>query len=315
VLALSRVSRHRWRRLGWLRRWLITSRAGMLSATAASALFGGLLALPWTPGEGLRMLLVTAALMLAHATGNLLADAAGWLRSGRQRNARLGLHPLARGLMGPGAFLLMLVATGALALLLGMAVCRQTGAAACWLAGVGALLVLLYTWPLKRLGLGEAVVFLVWGPLMAGGTYWMLSGDWGDDIALQTSVFGLGAAVVVFAKHTDQRRDDAARGIRTLPVLLGPVWAPRCLAALAVGQVGAGLSWATVTGNWGYLLLLTSLPSLTALLVACLRRRPAVRPRRFPADLWPWWYTMAGSRFARASSLALLAAALLHGIG
>lgn len=302
--------------MGWLRRWLITSRAAVLPLTLGSSLFGGLLALPWTPEEGVRLMLVTTALVFAHATSNLVNDGVDWLLgvdgAGYFR-VRYGMHPLAQGLMSPLSFAVMLLVTGSVAVVLGLAVCRQAGASAYWLAGAGAVLLLFYTWPLKRLGLGEVAVFLVWGPLMAGGTYWVVSGDWGAEIAALTAIFGLGATVVVFGKHTDKRRDDAARGIRTLPVLLGPFWAPRFLAALAIGQVAAGLSWAWLTGSWTYLLLLVSLPSLGSLVLICLRRRPTARPKRYPAHLWPLWYTAAAFRFARATGLSLVVAALLQG--
>jgi len=314
---VPRVSPQVWRRLGWLRRWLITLRAPVLPLTVFAALFGGLLALPWTLAEFSRLTLVTVALVLAHATSNLLNDAVDWLagvdRDGYFR-VRYGAHPLAQGLVSPLAFLSLLLVMGIAALLLAVWVCMMAGGAAWWLAGAGAFLMLFYTWPLKRLGLGEPAVFLVWGPLMVGGGYWVVSGGWGFEIAVLSSVFGLGATVVVFAKHTDKRSDDEARRIRTLPVLLGPRWAPRVLAGLAVAQMAAGFGWAWFSGQWAYLALLAAAPALRSLVRVCIRPRPTARPAGYPANLWPLWYTVAAFRFAGASSAALVGAALLQGI-
>lgn len=314
---VPRVSPQDWRRLGRLRRWLITLRASVLPLTLFAALFGGLLALPWTVAEAWRLVLVTSALVLAHATSNLLNDGVDWL-AGVDRDSyfriRYGTHPLAQGLMSLRAFLSLLLVMGTAALLLAAWVCWMTGGVAWWLAGAGAFLMLFYTWPLKRLGLGEPAVFLVWGPLMVGGGYWVVSGDWGHDIAVLAGVFGLGATVVVFAKHTDKRSDDAARRIRTLPVLLGPRWSPRVLAGLAVTQLAAGVGWALLSGQWPYLVILAAAPALVGLVRVCSRPRPAARPEAFPANLWPLWYTVAAFRFAGASSAALVAAALLKGI-
>ncbi len=314
---VPRVPRGVWRRMGWLRRWLIASRAAVLPLTLLSALFGGLLAAPWTPREGLLLLLCTAGLLLAHAASNLLNDHMDW-RLGLDRDSyfrvRYGTHPLAQGLIRPITHLLALLAVGSLALWLGWEIAGRTGTPTYWLAGAGALLMLFYTWPLKRLGLGEVVVLLVWGPLMVGGVYWVLTGDWGLDIAAISVIFGLGPTVVVFGKHTDKRRDDAARGVRTLPVLLGPLWAPRVTAALAATQVAGGLGWAWTGGRWSYLLLLAAAPALWRCVRTCLRRRPARRPRGYPSHLWPLWYTVAGFRFARASGAALVAAALLDAL-
>jgi 1,4-dihydroxy-2-naphthoate octaprenyltransferase len=227
---------------------------------------------------------------------------------------RYGAHPLAQGLMHPVTHVVVLTATGTGALLLGLVVCRIAGSPAYWLAGVGALLLTFYTWPLKRLALGEAAVFLVWGPLMVGGVYWVVSADWGPEIAVLSAVFGLGPTVVVLGKHADKRRDDAARGIRTLPVILGPSWGPRLMAAVAVAQMASGLGWAWLTASWTYLVLVAALPALLSLVWMCLRRRPTARPKGYPANLWPLWYTAAGFRFARAASAALAAGALLDGL-
>jgi 1,4-dihydroxy-2-naphthoate octaprenyltransferase len=313
---VPRVSAQTWRRLGWLRRYLIATRAAVLPLTLFACLFGGLLALPWTPAEGGRLTLVSIALVLAHATSNLLNDQVDWVlgldRDGYFR-VRYGAHPLAQGLMHPVSHVSMLVVTGACALGFGLVVCRTAGAPAYWLAGAGALLLLLYTWPLKRLALGGLAVFLVWGPLMVGGVYWVVSGDWGPEIGVLSILFGLGPAVVALGKHADKRRDDLARGIRTLPVLLGPVWGPRVIAVVALGQFAGGLGWAWATASWTYLLLLAALPALLSLVSVCLRQRPTARPKGYPARLWPLWYTAAGFRFARATGAALVVAALLHG--
>ena len=303
--------------MGWLRRYLITARAMVLPLTLLSCLFGGLLALPWTPAEGWRLALATTALVLAHAASNLLNDQVDWVLGvdgdGYFR-LRYGAHPLAQGLMHPLTHVSFLVITLAGAVLVGLAVCRIAGTPAYWLAGAGTLVLVLYTWPLKRLGLGEAAVFLVWGPMMVGGVYWVVSGDWGPEILVLSAVFGLGPAVVVLGKHADKRRDDAARGIRTLPVVLGPAWGPRLTAAVALGQVLGGVAWMWFTASWTYLLLLAALPALWRLVRVCLRPRPTARPKGYPVHVWPLWYAAAAFRFARAAGAALTAAALLDGL-
>lgn len=317
VRDIPRVSPGAWRRMGWLRRYLITSRAAVLPLTLFSCLFGGLLALPWTPTEGGRLVLVALGLVLAHATSNLLNDQVDWwvgLDRDNYFRTRYGTHPLAHGLMTPWSHGLVTLLTGGLALWVALVVCRDAGTPAYWLTGIGAALMLFYTWPLKRLGLGEVAVFLVWGPLMAGGSYWVVSRDWGPEIAVLSAIFGLGPTVVVFAKHTDKRRDDAARRVRTLPVVLGPRWAPRVTALLALAQVAGGVLWAWLTASWAYLLLLAALPALVRFVAVCFRARPAARPKAYPVNLWPLWYTVAGFRFARASGAALAAGALVQGV-
>ncbi len=317
VRSMPRVSADAWQRLGWASRYLITVRAAVLPLTLHACLLGGLLALPWTLEEAGRLLLVTAGLTLAHATSNLLNDAVDWwtgLDADGYFRVRYGAHPLAQGLMRPLTHTVLLILTGSAAVALGIVVCRIAGAPAWWLAASGALVLLFYTWPLKRVGLGEPAVLLVWGPLMVGGTCWVVNGTWNGNIAVLSLLAGLGPTVVVFAKHADKRHDDAARGVRTLPVMLGPLWGPRAIALLALMQLAGVLAWALIEARWFYLIILAALPAAVLLVRVCLSPRPVSRPPGFPAEVWPLWYAAAGFRFARLSGGALMLGALLQGL-
>ena len=44
------------------------------------------------------------------------------------------------------------------------------------LFALGAIVLLAYTYPFKYWGLGEFAIFLIWGPIMIGGVYFVLSG-------------------------------------------------------------------------------------------------------------------------------------------
>lgn len=317
LLDVPDVSPTAWRRAGWTLRWLVAARASVLPLTLSAALFGGLLALPWSPAEVGRLALVTLALLLAHATNNLLNDHVDYrmgLDQGNYFRARYGTHPLAGGLMSRRAHALMILVTGALALLLALALMRMLGGSAYWLAGAGAFFVLFYTYPLKRWALGEVAVFVVWGPLMVGGTYWAVSADWGAEILLLSIMYGLGPTVVIFAKHADKRSDDARRGVRTLPVVLGARWSGLVIAMLAMGQLALALAWSVNEHAWSYLLVLGALPSLASCLVRAGRGRPQRRPDGYPANLWPLWYTVPAFQFARSSGLLLVLAALVDGL-
>jgi len=303
------VTAAQWHRLGPLVRWLIASRASVLAMTLFASLFGGLLALPWTLTEFGRLVVVTAALLLAHATNNLLNDHVDY-RLGLDRDnyfrARYGAQPLALGLMDLAAHRRMLLATGALALLLALGIVVWIGGPAWWLAGLGALLLLFYTWPLKHLALGEIAVLVVWGPLMVAGTCRMVAGSWSAEALWLAMLFGIGPTVVILAKHADKRGDDQERGVRTLPVVLGPAFAQWSWALLAVLQVVGSVVVALAADRPGMLLMLGAVPAL----VRCVRLaggpRPAQAPAEYPANVWPLWYTAAAFRFARLGGLLLV---------
>ena len=118
------------------------------------------------------------------------------------------------------------------------------------LMAVGALLVLFYTWPLKYIGLGEPAVLAAWGPLMVGGCFYVIAGSWDWQVALLGTIYALGPTSVLFGKHIDKAGPDAAKGVRTLPVLLGPrqarIWVLAMLALqylLVAGPVDPAGNW------------------------------------------------------------------------
>src|SRR5437588_266000 len=72
---------------------------------------------------------------------------------------------------------------------------------------------------LKHHGLGEPGVFLVWGPLMTGGTYFVTAGSIPGWVWLASLPYALSVTTVLIGKHIDKYEQDGARGIHTLPVL------------------------------------------------------------------------------------------------
>lgn len=308
------VAREDWPRLGPAVRWLIASRAAVLAMTLFASLFGGLLALPWTLEEFARLALVSLALLVAHATNNLLNDHVDY-RLGLDRDnyfrSRYGAHPLSQGLMDVAAHRRLVALSGSVALALALVIVLWIGGPAWWLAVAGGLLLLFYTWPLKHFALGELAVFLVWGPLMVAGTFRMVAGYGSGEVLALAALFGLGPTVVIFAKHTDKRADDLERGIRTLPVLLGDPVARWTWVSLGALQIAAAILMAWTAGRPGLLLLVGALPALIGCLRLAASPRPESRPPGYPEHVWPLWYTAAAFRFARLSGLLLALAVLL----
>ena len=102
----------------------------------------------------------------------------------------------------------------------------------------GFVLSVAYTAPplrLKKHGLGEPDVFVVWGPLMVCGTYYSAVGTVGWDIVLASLPYGLLCTTVLMGKHIDKIPFDQPLGIRTLPVILGAERARVATLAMMVG--------------------------------------------------------------------------------
>jgi 1,4-dihydroxy-2-naphthoate octaprenyltransferase len=151
--------------------------------------------------------------------------------------------------------------------------------------------VLFYTWPLKYIGMGEVAVILVWGPLMVGGGYYVITGHVSSDVVLASLPVALAATTVLFGKHIDKLDADAAKGIRTMPVLLGERNARYATIGMLTVQyvlVGA-LVW---TGYFSWLLLavLGALQWYVRALRVYRHPRPAAPPPEYPPNIWPLWY-------------------------
>jgi 1,4-dihydroxy-2-naphthoate octaprenyltransferase len=296
-------------------RWLIASRASVLPLTIFAVLFAGALAQPRGLVEWTLFSATLVALVLAHATNNLLndlVDDATGLDTDNYFRIRYGTQVLAAGLVSRAQFARYLAFTGTAALGLGTAICFYRGATTMVFAGLGAFFLLFYTHPLKRLALGELAVFLTWGPLMAGGVVAAVTGSVTADAIWAGALYGLGPTVVIFAKHTDKATDDQARGVVTLPVLLGARGARLGIGALAVIQMLAAVGIAYAFGLYGVLATLCALPQLVALLRIVRAERPTEPPSSTAG--WPLWFTVYGFQYARAAGAWLTVGVLAQAI-
>lgn len=92
-----------------------------------------------------------------------------------------------------------------------------------------------YTAPPAKLayrGLGEPVIFLLFGPLAGLGTYYVQTGTFAPAAGILASVVGLLDTAILYLHHFPQREADAKHGKRTPPVRLGPEGAARLVPTL-----------------------------------------------------------------------------------
>ena len=155
-------------------------------------------------------------------------------------------------------------------------------------------------------------MLLVWGPLMVGGTYFVVSGAWSNEVAWLSLVFALGPTTVLFGKHIDKLGADRAKGVHTLPVLLGEKRARGTTAALLLAQYALTLALVlTQTFGWPLLLVFASVPALQKTLRALRTSKPESRPPAYSATLWPLWFSAACFRHTRQFTPLFLAGVLL----
>jgi 1,4-dihydroxy-2-naphthoate octaprenyltransferase len=184
----------------------------------------------------------------------------------------------------------------------------------------GVVLNVAYTAPplrLKKRGLGELDVFLVWGPLMIAGTVYAAIGSVPWQVWPASVPYGLLCTAVLMAKHIDKMPWDEKAGVRTLPVILGEPRARMLTRALMVGfYVAVALCVVLSVLPWPALAAFGALPLLLRALKALRHPRPAEPPRAFP--VWPLWFAafvFTHTRRAGALLVAGLAVAAIFSIG
>lgn len=318
---IPRISKDEWNHLDLISKWLISTRAAVLIMTFISAAIAGILAYQHGKFNVGLWLLLAVGLILSHATNNLFNDFTDYIKGVDKDNyfrAQYGPQPLEHGLMTKKQLLTYAIVTGLLALAAGAVLVYVRGGLTLILLGLGAFFVLFYTYPLKYIALGEVAVLIVWGPLMIGGGYYVITGAWDWNVILASLPYALGVTTVIFGKHIDKYQVDKDKGIHTLPVLLGER-AARTLVVLMTGAQYLMVLYLVIIGFFTPVLLVVflALPVFFNVFLAMYRHpKPSERPDEYPADAWPLWFVATAfahnRRFGLLFLLGLLADALLR---
>lgn len=291
---IPEVSKPEWDRLDVISRWLISTRAAVLVMTFISAALAGLFA--WRDGgfSFLPWLALTFGLILAHASNNIFNDYTDFVRGVDKDNYYrniYGAQPVASGLMTKRQHLTYFGVTVLIALALGLYLAFYTGfSLTTWiLIALGAFFLLFYTWPLKGMALGEVAVLIVWGPLMIGGGYYVLTQQWSWNVVLASLPYVLGVTTVIFGKHIDKLDMDRAKGIHTLPVVIGEKASRYAVLAMMIAPYLFTFYLIAVKFFTPVMLIvLLALPSFLKIYPVFLSPKPAARPEG--ARGWPLYF-------------------------
>lgn len=310
-----------WDVLDVVSKWLIATRSAVTLVTVYSCVIAGLLA--WRDGgfAWLPWLVVTFGLFIAHGTNNLLNDYTDFNRGVDSDNyfrTQYGVHPLVQGFWTNRQQLTWFFVSGALATLAGMYALVHTNFHPITIALFvgGAAVLLSYTYPLKYWGLGELAIFLIWGPVIVGAVYFVVTGTWNWNVALAGVPYGLGVASINVGKHLDKRDDDLQKGVGTFPVRAGE------RLARTADQVALVLIYAVVT----YLVFIPRYFTPVVLIVwfafrhalSAIRLLSKARPAAPPPGygFWPTWFSAVtffhNRKFGGLLILGLILDALLH---
>jgi 1,4-dihydroxy-2-naphthoate polyprenyltransferase len=299
LTVIPEVTREEWDKLDIVSKWLIATRAAVLVMTFLSAVLAGLFALH--DGQSvnpLEWLILTLGLIMSHAANNIFNDYTDFMRGVDKDNyfrTQYGPQPLANGLMTKRQHLTYFAITGAIAVACGLFLVFSNGNdPIIWLLlGLGVIFVLFYTWPMKSMALGEIAVLLVWGPLMIGGGYYVLTGKWIWNVIWASLPYVLGVTTVIFGKHIDKRDIDKSKKIYTLPVVIGEKVSRYAVLAMMILSYLIVIALIIIRYFTPVMLItLVALPKFLQIYPQFLKPKPATRPEGFPEGQggWPLYF-------------------------
>ena len=317
-----------WEDLDILSKWFIATRSAVGTITLYSGLIGGLLA--WQhlyvlgqPFPFLTWLILTVGLFIAHGTNNLINDYTDYTRGIDKDNyfrTQYGVHPLAQGFWDRRTHLLWFAVSGILAAAAGVYALIYTkfDPIVLTLFLTGALILLFYTYPLKYLGIGEISIFIIWGPLMIGGVYYVLTGVWDWMVILASLPIGLNVVTINLGKHTDKLREDKGKKVRTLPVLVGERSARNITMAAIILSYMISLYLIFVPHFFTPIMLLifAAIKPAQVAIRRLSKPRPTEPPPGYP--IWPRWFSTVcfvhNRKFSNYFVLALVLETLIRTI-
>lgn len=286
--------------LDTITRTLLIIRACVFQMTITSGLIGGLLAAAdvraqGLPFNGLPFVLALIGLVIAHAVNNMVNDyfdTEGGVDTEDYTRAMYAPHPILSGMITKAGLRNTILAANAIDVVIGIVLTVMVGWPVVIFAALGLLISVFYVAPpirLKHHGLGEPGVFIVWGPLMIGGAYFVSAGFIRPETFLACIPYALVVSTVLIGKHIDKIDQDKAKHIHTLPVLMGARAALTLNKLLMISfyVITAILILTKIVGPW-VALVVFALPRLVSVLKIYSQPKPEKAPEGYV--VWPLWF-------------------------
>lgn len=302
-------------------KWLIVTRAAVFTMTATSGIIGGLLAIG-TAGAAVNywyLVLSVIGLVIAHAANNMINDyfdLEGGVDTDEYVRALYAPHPILSGWLTKAQLrnAILLMQAFDLAILIVLVLARGPWVAA--FAFGGLFISVFYVAPpikLKHHGLGEPGVFIVWGPLMIAGTYFVATGALPGWVWVDSLPYAILVTTVLFGKHIDKISADTLKGIRTLPVILGETRARWVAQALMIAFYPIVIGSALIGWVGPFVLLsILGIPVLLQVLKQFSVPRPESPPQSYVG--WPLWFVGGAFIHTRRAGALLIVGLLLNAI-
>ena len=156
------------------------------------------------------LVLAVVGLVVAHAANNMINDyfdLEGGVDTDEYVRAQYAPHPILSGWVTKRQLAAAILLANAIDLAIMLFLAAQRGPLVIAFALGGLFVSVFYVAPpirLKHIGLGEPGVFIVWGPLMVGGTFFVATGQLPGWVWLASLPYAILVTTVLFGKHIDK---------------------------------------------------------------------------------------------------------------
>jgi 1,4-dihydroxy-2-naphthoate polyprenyltransferase len=206
------------------RAWLLAARPKTLTAALAPVVAGTGLAVFHGVAAALPALAALVGAGLIQIGTNLANDYYDFIRGG-DTDARVGpVRVTQAGILAPEQVRRGMIVVLSLAMLVGTYLAWIGGWPIVWIGLASVACAVLYTggpFPLAYHGLGDVFVFVFFGLVAVGGTYYVQGGAWPVDALLAGVGLGAVSTAILVVNNLRDLGTDAEAGKRTLAVRIG----------------------------------------------------------------------------------------------
>ncbi|HPL94123.1 MAG TPA: prenyltransferase [Paludibacteraceae bacterium] len=204
--------------------WIIATRPWSFPASAMPALFAmayvfymqdSIESIHW--GYGVAALL---GAVLFQASGNLIGDYFDYMYKVDRKESFGSSRMLVDGVFTPKTIFWFGIIVLCMGILLGLFLWSQTGNDLLWIGIVGALGTFFY-YKLKYMALGDVLIFVIYGPLIALGTAFVMTNQLYWEVVVLSIPIAFLVVNILHANNTRDMRDDKLANIKTQALLLG----------------------------------------------------------------------------------------------
>lgn len=204
--------------------WIIATRPWSFPASAMPALFAmayvfymqdSIESIHW--GYGVAALL---GAVLFQASGNLIGDYFDYMYKVDRKESFGSSRILVDGVFTPKTIFWFGLIVLCMGILLGLFLWSQTGNDLLWIGIVGALGTFFY-YKLKYMALGDVLIFVIYGPLIALGTAFVMTNQLYWEVVVLSIPIAFLVVNILHANNTRDMRDDKLANIKTQALLLG----------------------------------------------------------------------------------------------